>query len=239
MSIHVHTLYYGGGITRPTHIGLVRGGFVTQDKITRSSMLDKLDFFLQVPSGNWLSPLMQALLAQSGVCTSAATGNYLATKCSERLDLGLLDPVLASGAHQPVWSYPQRQNREVVSHCGYVLTRKPECQWQDLQIPLFLVLCHGVGCDTSSGNQRSRGTHGQGGCTYRWLVRGSGTAGWAVGPRLWGTCTHHFTVSTQMCASQFYKCIHVPQTHLALVEGTAVVWWAWTPSCARSHRSLL
>ena len=37
--IVVHTLYYGGGITRPTLIGLVRGGFVTQDMITLSSML--------------------------------------------------------------------------------------------------------------------------------------------------------------------------------------------------------
>ena len=105
MSIHVHTLYYGGGITRPTDNGLVRGGFVTQDMITRSSMLQKLDFFLQASSGIWLSPLMPAILAQSGFCTWTATGNpgLLSHRMQWGTSFGPAGPqYIASSAHQPV-----------------------------------------------------------------------------------------------------------------------------------------
>lgn len=40
-------------------------------------------------------------------------------------------------------------------------------------------------------------------------------------------------------AQTCYKCRHSPPTHLALGGGTAVGWWAWTPSCAHWHHSWL
>ena len=54
---------------RPTHIGLVRGGFITQDMIARSLMLDKLGFLLTATEWDLTITTDAALLAQSGFYT--------------------------------------------------------------------------------------------------------------------------------------------------------------------------
>ena len=89
---------------RPTHIGLVRGRFITQDMITRSLMLGKLDFFRTASEWDLTITTDAALLAQSGFYTSTlqqlqVDWDYLATECSKEQVLGPLDPSVLSQVH--------------------------------------------------------------------------------------------------------------------------------------------